>query len=99
MYFELIECELTNCQCYRDTYDFDQFLVLNQLIKRVKINKQRWQLSFCTCKSYLKEYICVHIIALAVKSKLIDIDHSYMTIGMRKRRGRKAKAKDWDIKQ
>ncbi|CAF1088170.1 unnamed protein product [Brachionus calyciflorus] len=99
LYYELIECELTNCQCFRTNYDLDQFLTLNNLVLRVKLNRLKWQLSTCTCKRYLKDFICEHIIAVSVKVKLTEIDYSFKDIVMKKKRGRTAKAKDWYVKQ
>ncbi|RNA26557.1 hypothetical protein BpHYR1_031342, partial [Brachionus plicatilis] len=48
---------LTNCQCYRTQFDFDQYFTLNNSIK--------------------KDYLCKHIAASAVKTKLVEIDYSF----------------------
>ncbi|RNA03432.1 hypothetical protein BpHYR1_033455 [Brachionus plicatilis] len=79
-------------------YDFDQFVLLNRFIKRVKLNKDDWQLSTCTCKNCLKNYLCKHIVAMAVKTKLTEIDFSFRDIGMKKKRERNAQAKEWFVK-
>ena len=96
--YEMIVCETECCDCYKDHYDFDQFTQLNLFVRRVKLNKDKWQLSTCTCIDYLKFYICEHIICLSVKFKLAKIDFSFNNIGMKKKRGRKPKAKDWYVK-
>jgi hypothetical protein len=94
----MIQCESTGCECYRIHYDFAQFVLVNKSIKRVRINKDQWQVSTCTCKKYLKAYMCKHIIAVAVKLRLAKIDFSYLNIGMKKKRGRKPQAKEWFVK-
>ena len=95
----LMECELTNCQCYQNDYVIDQFYMLNRTIKKVKLNKVEWKLSTCTCKMYFKDFLGKHIVALSVKTQLTEIDFSFRNIGMKKKRGRKAEAKDWFFKE
>ncbi|RNA14347.1 caltractin-like [Brachionus plicatilis] len=80
MYYEIIECGFTNCQCYRTQFDFNQYFTLNNSIKKVKLNKAEWQFSKCTCKAYFKDYLCKHIAASAVKTKLVEIHFSFKTI-------------------
>lgn len=96
--YETIVCETSGCECYKDNYDFDQFIQLNRFVKRVKLNKVKWLISTCTCKDYLKLYICEHIICVAVKLKLVKIDFSFSSIGMKNRRGRKPQAKEWYVR-
>ena len=96
--YDLIECENNECKCYYEIYSFDEYTNLNSQILRVQLKKDRWQLSNCTCKSYLKEYICVHIITVAVKKKLTKIDYSFNPIGCNPKRGRKPKSGSWNQK-
>ncbi|CAF0833110.1 unnamed protein product [Brachionus calyciflorus] len=97
--FEMLDCKISGCQCFREHYDFDQFILVNREIKRVYVNNSKWEFSTCTCKDYLKEYICKHIIAVTTKLKLNSIDYSYKDIGNKAKKGRKEQAKEWFVKQ
>ena len=61
----------------------------------VSLTRDKWANSKCTCCSFLKDYICFHIMAVAVNEKLLFIPDNFKKIEIitKKKRGRKAKAK------
>ena len=91
-FYESFECNLS-CDLVYCFDSFDNFCKLNRLIKVVNISKSAWHLSKCTCFKYFKEFICVvHIIFIAIKLKLTEINYDYMKIGLKAKRGRKKRA-------
>ena len=47
--------------------NFDEMMLSIQLMIRIKMNKQNWKASQCTCYSWLKNYKCKHIVATACR--------------------------------
>ncbi|RNA29459.1 hypothetical protein BpHYR1_004938 [Brachionus plicatilis] len=45
-------------------------------ITKTYLDKSNWQNSKCNCRYFLENYICVHIIGLAFKYRLVDIPES-----------------------
>jgi len=39
----------------------------------VKLNKEEWMLSTCTCAKYQNEHVCTHTIGVAALEKLLVI--------------------------
>ena len=42
-----------------------------KMVDRVIVNQENWKLSKCICYDYQKKYICVHVIGLAIRLKLV----------------------------
>ena len=95
-YSDLFECD---AQCEECFVDLNNYLNLNFKVKRVLFNTKNWMLSECTCKNFFKNFVCKHIILLAVKKNLTKIDYSYQIIGENPKRGKKSKAKSCFIRQ
>ena len=71
--------------------------MFEQVVKKIKIinlNRDKWTESKCSCRWYLKNYFCFHVIALAVNEKLTEIpmDYKNIPIQSKPKRGRKPKA-------
>ena len=70
-------------------------------VKKTILNRIEWLKSICTCPGFLKEYICPHIIALAIKYELCDapLAAKNVPLGERRKRGRPSLAKKAFIRQ
>ena len=95
---DLIECEKENCFCLIENSDFDSFVTLNKSVHRVILNSENWKFSSCSCAIYMKEYVCKHIVKVAILKKLLEIDYSFVPVGIKKKRGRPQKAKPWSVR-
>ena len=102
-YLDLLDC---NGECYPDCetisdFNFETYMEFIGLIKMVKLNKDNWKFSRCTCSDYLKLYLCKHILLVAVSQKLIAIPEKFYDsiIGSKPKPGKKKKAKAWHIVQ
>jgi hypothetical protein len=64
-------------------------------IRVVKLNKDEWKLSECTCSDWHKSYKCHHVIATAVRMNLANFQPIFMSLPMERKitRGRKKAAK------
>ena len=94
-YSKKMECDdECACECFSS---FDDYLLLNHEVKKVELNDSNWQLSKCTCYTFFKKLICKHIVAVAVSKNLCQIDYGFQSIGVKKKPGRKKKAKScWE---
>lgn len=90
-FYDSLECDL-ECELKECFSSFDEFVELYRLIKRVTINKSTWELSKCTCYTYFKEFICKHIVFMAVNLKLTEMNYEYKKLGKKNKRGAKKKA-------
>lgn len=63
------------------------------LLYKVFLNQQNWKLSTCTCPYFLKNYLCKHIVGLAIKSNLVvaPMEACQIPIGQKRGRGRPKK--------
>ena len=81
------------------TIAFDDFIDYNMGVRIIKLDKENWVNSKCSCGWYLKNYNCYHLIVVAVNQKLVQIPIDYKDVPNQKskkrksKRGRKAKAK------
>ncbi len=75
--------------------EFDTFYKFINKIRTIKVNEENQKLSKCNCCYWLKNYVCIHVIIIAVyfkkdifpdQSKNIQIPHNT-------KRGRKPKTK------
>jgi len=57
------------------------------------IDKEKWVNSSCSCACFLKNYICEHIVALALNENLVDMPLRYTKIQFTKKTKRGAKPK------
>ncbi|CAF1119861.1 unnamed protein product [Brachionus calyciflorus] len=89
-------CLLNGCESL-DSLDFTKFVEKNESVRMVKFNKENWKLSSCTCSTYLKEFLCKHILIIALSLKLTEIPEKFRdsVIGCKPKPGKKKKAKNW----
>ncbi|CAF0960439.1 unnamed protein product [Brachionus calyciflorus] len=89
-------CFLNGCESL-DGLDFTKFVEKNESVRMVKFNKENWKLSSCTCSTYLKEFLCKHILIIALSLKLTEIPEKFRdsVIGCKPKPGKKKKAKNW----
>jgi len=61
----------------------------------VKLDKDNWQNSTCTCAKFQKEYICKHVVGNAAVNELYRIPDTANTdlIGRKRKKGRPRKIK------
>ena len=78
---------------YKDM-DFDAMYQAFKIVKRVDLNRECWSKSKCSCTWFLKNYHCYHIMAVAVRERLLQIPLRCMTaeIAAKAKRGRKRRA-------
>ena len=72
---------------------FDVFYEFINKIRTIKINEDNWKLSKCNCCYWLKNYICNHVIIIAVDLEkcLFPDKAKNIPIPKNKKRGRKAR--------
>lgn len=60
----------------------------------VNLNKDSWMNSKCDCLHFLKNYVCRHIVGIALKEKLVKLPKKALTVRIAKKAtlGRKPKA-------
>ena len=64
-------------------------------ILQIFVDKNNWKLSCCTCRNFQKNYMCLHIIGIAYRFKLVDLPNQAKTIGLgEKRKHERPKAKN-----
>jgi len=69
---------------------FDVFYEFINKIRTIKINEDNWKLSKCNCCYWLKNYICNHVIIIAVDLEkcLFPDKAKHIPIFKNKKRGR-----------
>ncbi|RNA13927.1 hypothetical protein BpHYR1_045147 [Brachionus plicatilis] len=67
-------------------------------IRIVKVNRENWKLSSCTCSYWLKNYYCCHSIACCYRLKLMNFYDIGMDIPLnnKPKRGAKKKTRSLD---
>ena len=75
--------------------NFDDLVGFMVRLNKVILNRSKWTESTCTCNEFLKNYFCFHIMVVAANEKLLVIPNKYkkIQIAMKKKSGRKPKAK------
>jgi hypothetical protein len=71
---------------------FEELRSVTRQVKHVKMNRENWVFSECSCSSFFKFFMCKHIAYLAIKLKLAVLDEGFKHIGAKTKRGRKKKA-------
>ncbi|CAF2900140.1 unnamed protein product [Rotaria sp. Silwood2] len=58
-------------------------------------NAEKWEEATCTCSSFMKNYICKHIIGMPIRLKycILPPEANNVEIGTKRKRGRPSKAK------
>jgi hypothetical protein len=74
---------------------FDILMDTMKSVHIIKLLRDKWEKSSCTCCYFLKNYFCYHLVAVAVQQNLHTIPFEYCTqlFQMNKKRGRKPKIK------
>lgn len=92
-----------NNDLIKDKYEkldlsFDELNLSISRVKRVQLNRSSWSDSKCTCSYFLKNYFCLHIVAIACNEKIIDIPVQFknLKISRKSKPGRKPKATSAD---
>ncbi len=70
--------------------EFDKLIETANSIRVIKLNKDNWKLSTCTCSFFAKNYKCNHVIAIAARKNLFTFQPKAMQIqvGQVRKRGR-----------
>ena len=57
-------------------------------------DKKDWRNGRCSCRNFMKEYICKHLVGLAIRLKLVNVppEARDVAIGSKTKRGRPKKA-------
>jgi hypothetical protein len=78
----------------RVTLDFDAFIKHCQKYRKIRLNRENWALSTCSCAFGMKNYYCYHVITVAVMEKLavIPVEKNGTRVVPNAAKGRKAKA-------
>ena len=59
------------------TLPFDsiyELLTQTKKIHMIRLNKENWKKSFCSCSGFMSNFICPHIIAVAARKNLHEFD-------------------------
>lgn len=74
--------------------NFEDFKCISKVTKSI-IQKSSWKQSICTCSTFLKKYICPHIVCLSLKFELCSCPLAAKTVplGQKRKRGRPSLAK------
>jgi hypothetical protein len=98
-YWDRSECSDECEDCFLD-YNFDSYINLIETVHKIQLN-QNLLLSTCTCVYYFKNYICKHILTVAVTKKLLIVPVRFIdkVIGCKPKRGPKKKARSAFEKQ
>ncbi len=61
----------------------------------VKFSDELLQNANCTCPNFLKQYVCKHVLGIAIRLKLFQVcpEAKDIPIGQKRKRGSPAKAK------
>ena len=94
---------LTAAQCidwfeqrdFKDWPSFDDFIKHTKQLRFIKINKDNYKMSECSCSTWCKYYKCKHMIDLCSRLGLITYEdrHKSIPIGANRRRGNPGKTK------
>jgi hypothetical protein len=101
MYQDKEICSIECLEGCLEGFDFGSYMYLFQCISIVKLNDTNWKLSRCNCPYYSKNYMCRHIILIAVAEEIITFPLAYKQAAISKKtpRGRIPNAKLWYDKQ
>ena len=74
---------------------FDTYVAGMSRLWLVNFITNDWITSRCSCSYYVKHYICKHIVGLAAKFDLFEFrpEAKSLPLGMKRKRGRPARAK------
>jgi hypothetical protein len=53
--------------------NFDEIVILVKKCFTIILNTTKWETSICTCENYLKKYMCLHIMFVALNNTLTRI--------------------------
>jgi hypothetical protein len=93
-YKDLIDTDFVKKRYDHLKDDFNQFIHRTCKINVVNLSLDNWKESKCSCVWFLKNYLCVHVVAIAVNKNLVQIPMTFKNLpfGVKPKRGRKAKA-------
>ena len=63
---------------------FDEFSAQTRKFHMIRLNKENWIMSSCSCSDYVESYICEHIIVTAVRNNLHEFDPRVKQITLEK---------------
>ena len=74
---------------------FDSYKKSVNSMWKVEMKSKEWEKSSCTCAKYLKQYVCKHILGIAINEGLYDVrpEAKNIPIGEKRKRGRPQRAK------
>lgn len=90
---ELVE----NSKTYINWETFDEFkeFYFNEWTTTLSNDPEKWSSGTCTCPTFMKEFICKHVVGIALRLKYVQAPFAarHFPIGEKRKRGRPAKAK------
>lgn len=80
---------------------FDEFRINAFKGWRTFVPTDQWMNGTCNCPSYLKTFMCKHVLGIAIRLKLVtpSFEAKQIPIGEKRKRGRPKKAKKALLKQ
>ena len=66
--------------------NFDEYAFWFDSIACVSLKKDNWKQGYCLCETFQKEYICVHLMGLAIRLRLLTASHEAVDLAMGKKR-------------
>jgi hypothetical protein len=92
-YKDLIDTDFVKKRYDHLKDDFNQFIHRTRKINLVNLSLDNWKESKCSCVWFLKNYLCVHVVAIAVNKNLVQIPLAFKNLpsGGKPKRGAKRK--------
>lgn len=80
---------------------FDEFKRNSFGDSKIYLNESDWKQSKCTCPAFYKQYMCEHVVGIALRLKYVTVpvEAKLCEIGTKRKRGRPAKPKETLLRQ
>ncbi|RNA22394.1 hypothetical protein BpHYR1_038306, partial [Brachionus plicatilis] len=73
-----LEQYLDNLECDGDCIDECEFTSIHSFGITIRFVWWNWKFSSCSCRDYLKDYMCQHIIVVLLSKKSIQVPEKYL---------------------
>lgn len=85
-------------------FDYNSFEEYKEVIFSIWVlflpsDESKWRQGTCTCPVFLKNYVCKHLVGMALRLKLVKLPPNFITLEAERGRGRPKKAAPALIKQ
>lgn len=71
-YYSVHKFNLTDWRCITSAKSFADFCTILPQNIIVKISHTNWKMGFCCCDRFYKDFICKHIVGVAIRTGKVD---------------------------